>query len=87
LAPPKPDDVRRLMHELREPLGSFAIRLSLLDEADLSRDARRHLDVMRTSVQRMAKTIGEITTAFGLEDSAALAILSDADQGRHTVER
>ena len=82
LAHPEPNDLLRLIHELREPLGSFAIRLSLLETMNLTKDARKQLDAMRASIERMAKAVTDIASAFGLDaaddDSGPLTTPSPA---------
>lgn len=67
------------MHALREPLGTVAIRLALLDDEAVSDAAREHLEAMLTSVHRMMKALSAITELFGLEAGSAtpLAILTD----------
>ncbi|HEV8246972.1 MAG TPA: hypothetical protein VGP93_14440 [Polyangiaceae bacterium] len=75
MAIPTNDEIIRLLHDLRDPLGSFAIRLSLLDETPMSDDARRHLAEMHKSFKRMTHALATITTAFALDtESIPLAI-------------
>jgi signal transduction histidine kinase len=80
--PPEKDEMSRLLHDLREPLGAFVIYLALLDDEKLSDDGRKHLESMLGSVQRMVTAVGEIASSFGLEPgkSTPLAILN---QDRH----
>jgi hypothetical protein len=81
-ARPGNEEIARLLHELREPMGAFVIYLALLDDEPLSEDGKRHLDTMLGNVQRMVATIGKIASSFGLEKSTPLAILS-ADRSAH----
>jgi hypothetical protein len=37
---PQPNEIRRLLHALREPVGAFVIRIALLDDEKLSDDAQ-----------------------------------------------
>jgi signal transduction histidine kinase len=76
---PKPNELRALIHALREPVGSFVIRLALLDDEELSDDAQEHIDAMLSSVQRMIRALTEMTSRFELDrgESTPLAILSD----------
>jgi hypothetical protein len=77
LSPTTTDELRRLLHRLREPLGAFAIRLTLLDDATMDDAARAHVDAMLAEVQRMTRAVEAITARFGLEvgDSTPLAII------------
>jgi hypothetical protein len=76
--PPGTDETRKLLHALREPVGAFAIHVSLLDDEELSARAQHHLDAMLISVERMTAALAAITSRFGLElgDSTPLAILN-----------
>ncbi len=44
--PPKNDEIRRLVHSLREPVGAFAIHIELLDDQDLNASARRTASIL-----------------------------------------
>jgi len=72
------DDLRQLLHALREPVGAFAIKLALLDDEQLSDDARRCINQMLSEVERMAEAISAISSHFRLEvgDATPLAIIS-----------
>ena len=75
---PNRNEIRRLLHALREPVSAFAIHVALIDDRDLNEDARSSLDAMLTQVEHMTKALAAITKAFGLEldDSTPLAMLS-----------
>jgi len=77
VSPTTTDEMRRLLHRLREPLGAFAIRLTLIDDAALDEDSRAHVDAMLAEVQRMTHALEAITARFGLEvgDCTPLAII------------
>jgi len=60
-------EIAHLLHELREPVGAFVIYLALLDDEEVGKEARKHLDSMRTNVQRMVGAIADIASGFGLE--------------------
>jgi hypothetical protein len=70
---------------MREPVGTLLIYLSMLDDEDMSDEARRHLDVMLTSVTRMTEALAAMTKRFELElgDSTPLAIISHEDRRPH----
>jgi hypothetical protein len=78
---PTTDELRRLMHALREPVGALVINLSLLDNEDLSVEGQKRLDATLGNVQRMVEAIAALTGRFGLEGGSAtpLAILSKQD--------
>src|SRR5688572_21117943 len=62
------------MHALREPLGTVAIRLSLLDDEAMSDEAREHLEAMLASVHRMMKAMSAIRALWsrgGERDAAS----------------
>ena len=88
MAVPKIDEIRRLLHALREPVSAFSIYLSLLDNGDLGASRRPHLDAMHANVEHMSKALAEITSAFGLEvgGSTPLAVLSE-DRSSNRVRR
>ena len=75
---PQPNEIRKLMHALREPVGAFVIRIALLDDEKLSDDARDHINAMLVSVQKMMRALTEMTARFGLDagETTPLAILS-----------
>jgi hypothetical protein len=74
---PNRNEIRGLLHALREPVGAFVIHLSLLDDEDLSEEARSHLEAMLVNVQRMVEALGDITSSFDLEagSSTPLSVL------------
>ena len=84
MSAPNTDEFRRLLHALRGEIGSFVIRLALLDNQEMSGAARTHLDAMLVNVDRMVEALAGITSAFGLEGgkSTPLAIL----HSRHTQQ-
>jgi len=55
------------MHALREAVGAFVLRVALLEDADLSEDARNTRDAMLGDVERMVRALRAMTDAFGLE--------------------
>ena len=79
---PDPDELRRLMHALREPVGAFVIRLSLIEEEAVNEETREHLESMLASAHQMVKALSAITSCFGLEAGSAtpLAILSNQER-------
>lgn len=82
LSAPTTDEIRRLMHALREPVGALVINLSLLDNEGLTPAARERLDAALGNVQRMVEAIATITARFGLEcgSSTPLAMLNKQDR-------
>ena len=82
MSAPDTDELRRLLHDLRGEIGSFVIRLALLDGQEMNGAARTHLDAMLVNVDRMVKALAALTSGFGLEGgkSTPLAIL----HSRHT---
>ena len=78
MAVPSKDEILRLLHALREPMGAFFIHLALLDDEPLSENGRERLDAMFGNVERMAAALGEITARFGLEvgEATPLAIVN-----------
>jgi hypothetical protein len=81
LKAPTTDEIRRLMHALREPVGALVINLSLLDNERLSAEGRQRLDASLSNVHRMVEAIAEMTARFGLEcgSSTPLAMVSKSD--------
>ena len=77
-ATPKADEIRRLLHALREPVGAFAINVALLDDEALNEAARQRMNAMLSNVERMAKALAAITKAFGLDvgDSTPLSLIN-----------
>jgi hypothetical protein len=84
MSAPNTEELRRLLHDLRGEIGSFVIRLALLDDQKMSGDARTHLDAMLVNVDRMVGALARFTSGFGLEGgkSTPLAIL----HSRHTYQ-
>ena len=78
LATPKADEIRRLLHALREPVGAFAINVALLDDEALNEAERQKINAMLSNVERMTKALAAITKAFGLEvgDSTPLSLIN-----------
>ena len=85
---PKADEIRRLLHALREPVGAFAINVALLDDETLNEAAREKMNVMLSNVERMTKAMAAITKAFGLEagDSTPLSLIHGNGR-RRRIER
>ena len=77
MATPKADEIRRLLHDLREPVGAFAINVALLDGEALNEAARQKMNAMLSNVERMSKALAALTKAFGLEagDSTHLPLI------------
>src|SRR5688572_23738825 len=73
-APPDTDELRDLVHALREPVGAFAIRASLLDDQPLTVDGRQQLEAMIADVKRMADALARITARFQLEVGGSLPV-------------
>ena len=75
---PTQDEVRRLLHAMREAVGAFVIRVALLEDQDLSESGRTTRDAMLHDVERMARALRAMTDAFGLEMHGAtpLAMLN-----------
>jgi hypothetical protein len=84
LATPRADEIRRLLHALREPVGAFAINVALLDDEALEPAARQRLNAMISNVERMTNALAAITKAFRLEvgDSTPLPLING--NGRDT---
>ena len=59
-----PRDLRRIVHELRQPLGAIANRAYLLEDEPLSAEGRKHLAALDADVKRLAKQLEELTAAF-----------------------
>jgi len=57
-------DLRRIVHDLRQPLGAIANRAYLLEDEPLSAEGRRHLAALDADVKRLAKQLEELTAAF-----------------------
>jgi hypothetical protein len=70
--------LRRILHDLRDPVGAFVIHLSMLDDRGLDEDVQRHVDAMLGAVQRMVGALADLTAQFELErgKSTPLAILN-----------
>jgi hypothetical protein len=78
MSAPDTDEARRLLHALRGALGSFVIHLAIVDDQEMSQDARTHLDAMLVNVDRMVEALAAISASFGLAGgkSTPLAILN-----------
>ena len=57
-------ELHHLLHELREPVGAFAIRLSMLDDEEMSTAAQAHLKSMHENVQRMTVALDALNFAL-----------------------
>jgi hypothetical protein len=81
---PTQDEVRRLMHAMREAVGAFVIRVALLEDRDLSESARTTRDEMLHDVERMTRALRAMTEAFGLErgPSTPLSMLNTPPRPR-----
>ena len=86
---PSTDEIRDLLHEVREPIGALVIYLSLLDNEALSAEGRHHLEAMLGNVQRMVKGVAGLVEGFGLERGSAtpLAILTSGRTNGHAAHR
>ena len=84
MSAPDTHELRQLLHDLRGDLGSFVIRLAILDGEEMSGAARKQLDAMLVNVDRMVASLARITSRFGLDGgkSTPLAIL----HSRHTQQ-
>jgi hypothetical protein len=84
MSAPKTDELRRLLHDLRGEIGSFVIRLAILDGQEMSGTARNQLDAMLANIDRMVRAVACLTSGLGLEvgKSTPLAIL----HSRHTQQ-
>lgn len=82
--PPRIDEIRQLVHALREPIGAFVIHASLIEDEQLSDTAREHLIAMLSNVERMVGALAEITSRFGLElgDATPLAMITAGENRR-----
>jgi hypothetical protein len=80
VARPETEEIRDLLHDLREPVGAFVIYLSLLDDEEVSPEARRHLEAMLASVKRMVEGLARITARFGIETATPLGIVAGRDR-------
>jgi hypothetical protein len=88
MATPRADEIRRLLHALREPVGAFAINVALLDDEALNEAARQNVNAMLSNVQHMTKALAAITKAFRLEVGDATPLAIPSQNGRATpVER
>jgi hypothetical protein len=78
LGHPKADEIRRLLHALREPVGAFAINVALLDDQALNEAERQKMNAMISNIERMTNALAAITKAFGLEvgDSTPLPLIN-----------
>ena len=61
----KIEDVRRMIHSLREPLGALAIHIELLERSDLLTEAQSTLKSMRASMDRASAAFEEIDFVLG----------------------
>lgn len=63
--PPLSDrELRRLLHELREPLGAFAVYVELLDAEEMSTAAKANLKAMHGNLERMTEALNAIDSAM-----------------------
>jgi signal transduction histidine kinase len=69
VAPLDAAELRRLLHELREPLGAFAIYVALLEGEEITTAAQAHLKAMHGNVERMTAALNAID--FALENGAS----------------
>jgi hypothetical protein len=79
---PRTDEIRRLVHALREPVGAFVIHVSMIEDERLSDDVREHVAAMLSSVERMVGALADITSRFGLElgDATPLSMIASEDR-------
>ena len=92
LAPPNPprtDEIRRLVHALREPVGAFVIHVSMIEDEQLTDDVREHVQAMLSNVERMVGALADITSRFGLElgDTTPLSLIASEDFRESRVRR
>jgi DNA-binding GntR family transcriptional regulator len=53
-------EIRELLHRLREPLGTLAIRLELFEREPLSPAAQSNLEAMQNEMKRARETFDEV---------------------------
>jgi signal transduction histidine kinase len=69
MASADPSDLRRIVHDLRQPLGAIANRAFLLGDEPLTSEGRRHLAALDADVKRLAKQLEELSAAFDSDPS------------------
>jgi hypothetical protein len=57
---PESDEIRRLLHVLREPLGAFSIELGLFDTQSMTTADQTRVKRMRVEMERATKALTEI---------------------------
>jgi len=57
---PESDEIRRLLHVLREPLGAFSIELGLLDTESMTTADQARVKRMRVEMERASKALTAI---------------------------
>ena len=58
-------ELRRLLHELREPIAAFAINIALLEGSEqMSTAAQASLKTMHRNIERMSAAINAIDFGF-----------------------
>src|SRR5687768_15547124 len=62
-------ELRSLLHELRGPLGAFAMYVALLDAEEMSTAAQAHLKTMHGNMERMTAALNAID--FAMENGAS----------------
>jgi signal transduction histidine kinase len=62
--PADPLSIRRIVHELRQPLGAIANRAYLLEDEPLSAEGKKHVAALSADVKRIAKSLEELAAAF-----------------------
>lgn len=68
MAKPDISEVRRLLHDLREPLGAFFIHVGLLEGTELTAEGHSYLKAMHTHMEKARAALDEID--FVLERGA-----------------
>ena len=86
---PRTDEIRRLVHALREPVGAFVIHVSMIEDERLSDDAREHVAAMLSSVERMVGALADLTSRLGLEigDTTPLSLIASEDRRASRARR
>ena len=85
VAPPQSDELGRLLHALRQPLGAFVNYLSLLEDENVREEARKYLDAMRADVKRMTAAIEQIAAALEAGDSTTLFTIRPRPPGSQRI--
>ena len=72
---------------MSEPIGAFAIRVSLLDDEPLTPYGRRQLEAMRVDAKRMTDALARISARFQLEVGECTSLARHRVVGRARLDR